>query len=159
LISERAAYYQDGKPLGPILRAKLQDYFQPALLDAVRILELAGHRVQNPWFYPQARELGWKHLPDVTHKSAITFLDVVVFNDRMNGRDLFHGLVHAAQVSVLGIDTFSDLFVRGFLKSRSYFLVPLKAHAFALDARFASNPADRFSVEREIRQWSQENRY
>jgi hypothetical protein len=49
--------------------------------------------------------------------------------------------------------------VRGFLKSRSYFLVPLKAHAFGLDARFAANPGVRFSVEDEIRNWWRSGKY
>jgi hypothetical protein len=54
---------------------------------------------------------------------------------------------------------FTELFVRGFLRARSYFLAPMKAHAFALDARFAAQPGVRFWVEREIRQWWQTGKY
>jgi hypothetical protein len=89
----------------------------------------------------------------------VTFLDVVVFNEKLTSRNLFHGLVHAAQVSVLGLDVFVELFVRGFLRARSYFLVPLKAQAFSLDAKFAANPSERFSVEEEIREWQRDRRY
>ena len=91
--------------------------------------------------------------------AVATFLDVSVFNDKITPRDLFHGLVHAAQVQVLGVSEFSNLFVRGFLQARSYFLVPLKAHAFGLDARFAANPGQPFSVEHEIRAWWKAGRY
>jgi hypothetical protein len=77
----------------------------------------------------------------------------------MGSRDLFHGLVHAAQLRVLGVAEFTELFVRGFLRARSYFLVPMKAHAFALDARFAANPVVRFSVEDEIHDWWRGGRY
>jgi hypothetical protein len=159
LRSEREGYYAIGKPLPGEWRDLLDGYFEADLLDQVRVLELLDERVANPWFYPKARENGFRHLPDMTHKAAVTFLDVVVFNEKIGGRDLFHGLVHAAQVKVLGMTEFTRLFVRGFLRARSYFLVPMKAHAFALDARFAAHPGVRFPVELEIRQWWQAGRY
>ena len=159
LSSERESYYGAGKPLSNHWKYSFQGYFDAALLDQVRVLQLVDRRVDNPWFYPQAREQGLRHLPDISHKTAVTFLDVVVFNEKITGRDLFHGLVHAAQVKILGISEFTELFVRGFLRAMSYFLVPLKAHAFTLDARYASNPDDYFSVENEIRDWWRQGRY
>jgi len=159
LRSEREEYYAIGVGLHGEWRGLMDGYFEPALLDQVRILELVDERVANPWFYPKAREKGFRQLPDITHKAAVTFLDVVVFNEKIGSRDLFHGLVHAAQMKVLGMTEFAHLFVRGFLRARSYFLVPMKAHAFALDARFAANPGVRFSVEDEIRAWWQAGRY
>ena len=159
LRSEREGYYAIGRPLDSGLRERMDGYFEAELLDRVRVLELRDRRVANPWFYPIAREEGVRHLPDITHKAAVTFLDVVVFNEKLTSRDLFHGLVHAAQVSELGLDVFVELFVRGFLRARSYFLVPLKAQAFSLDAKFAANPSERFSVEEEIREWRRDRRY
>jgi hypothetical protein len=159
LRSEREEYYPIGEPLLGEWRELMDGYFAPALLDQVRILELVDERVANPWFYPKAREKGFHQLPDITHKAAVTFLDVVVFNERIGSRDLFHGLVHAAQMKVLGMTEFTQLFVTGFLRARSYFLVPMKAHAFALDARFAANPGVRFRVEDEILAWWQAGRY
>jgi hypothetical protein len=153
LRAEREEYHAIAGPLAGQWRDMMEGYFEPALLDRVRVLELVDARVANPWFYPKARENGFQHLPDITHKAAVTFLDVVVFND------LFHGLVHAAQLRVLGVAEFTELFVRGFLQARSYFLVPMKAHAFALDARFAANPGVRFSVEDEVRDWWRAGRY
>ena len=123
-------------------------------------MELTDRRLANPWFYPCAKEKGLRNLPDITHKAVVTFLDVVVFNNgKISGRDLFHGLVHVAQVNVMGLTEFSELFVRGFLRARSYFLAPLKAHAFGLDAKFAAHPGVRFSVEDEVRQWWRAGRY
>ncbi|HVH50338.1 MAG TPA: hypothetical protein VM781_01630 [Candidatus Bathyarchaeia archaeon] len=159
LRCEREEYYPIGKPLRGKWRELMHGYFEPELLERVRILELVDQRIANPWFYPQARERGFHHLPDITHKAAVTFLDVVVFNEKVASRDLFHGLVHAAQAKVLGTAEFTQLFVRGFLRARSYFLAPMKAHAFALDARFAAHPGVRFSVEPEIRQWWQAGKY
>ena len=159
LFSERESYFAVGQPLRGEWRESMDGFFEAALLDQVRVVELADRRVANPWFYPAAREKGVRHLPDITHKAAVTFLDVVVFNGKITGRDLFHGLVHAAQVNVLGVTEFTELFVRGFLRARSYFLVPLKAQAFGLDAKFAANPGTQFSVEDEIRAWRRDCRY
>jgi hypothetical protein len=159
LVSERESYFTVGQPVHREWRESMDGFFEAALLDQVRVVELAERRVANPWFYPAAREKGVRHLPDITHKAAVTFLDVVVFNGKITSRDLFHGLVHAAQVKVLGVAEFTELFVRGFLRARSYFLVPLKAHAFGLDAKFAANPGTRFSVEDEIRAWRRDCRY
>jgi hypothetical protein len=159
LNTERDNYYPLGHALRSEWRSLMDGYFEPALLDQVRVVELLDRRLENPWFYPQAKEQGIRHLPDMTHKAAVTFLDVVVFNGKIESRDLFHGLVHAAQVRVLGVSEFTDLFVRGFLTERSYFLAPLKAHAFGLDARFAASPGVRFSVEKEIRDFWRRGKY
>ena len=159
LLSERESFYVNGMLLQGSRREVVSGFFAEALLDKVRIVELVEQRVGNPWFYPMAKAQGIRHLPDLAHKASVTFLDVVVFNGLFSERDLFHGLVHAAQIELLGLNAFAEMFVRGFLKSRSYFLVPLKAHAFGLDARFAANPSVRFSVEDEIRDWWRSGKY
>lgn len=159
LSTERENYYPLGHALRSEWRSLMDGYFEPALLDQVRVAELLDRRLQNPWFYPQAKQQGIRHLPDMTHKAAVTFLDVIVFNGKIESRDLFHGLVHVAQVNVMGVSEFTDLFVRGFLTARSYFLAPLKAHAFGLDGRFAANPGVRFSVENEVRDFWRRGKY
>ena len=82
-----------------------------------------------------------------------------VFNETFSTRDLFHGLVAATQVRCMGVNEWARLFVRGFQQAQSYFLVPLKAHAFNLDARFAANPDKPFAVEDEVRTWWRTGRY
>lgn len=155
----RDHYHRVGQPLGHERMANFARFFAPALLTGVRIVELAGRRIANPSFYPEARAMGFANLPDVSHKASVTFLDVVVFNEGITERTLFHGLVHVAQLHVLGIERYVRLFLRGFLRTKSYFLVPIKAHAYALDARFASDPANEFSVEEEVRRWVGEGLY
>ena len=156
---QRDIYHPAGRPLEEPAKHPLKGFFSAALLDRVRVLELTGRRVSNPWFYDEARAKGVQNLPDVSHKVAVTFLDVVVFNQKITQRDLFHGLVHSVQFSLLGLERFTELFVAGFLQARSYFLIPLKAHAFALDTRYAENPQTPFSVEEEVRRWHAEGRY
>jgi len=135
---ERDHYYPTGLALRGEIRGLMLGYFEAALLEKARVKELTNERVA---------------------KAAVTFLDVVVFNEKFAIRDLFHGLVQAVQVEVIGLREYADLFVRRFLQSRSYFLVPLNAHAFSLDAKFASNPDKGFSVEEEVRRWWREGRY
>jgi len=156
---QRDIYYPVGHPLSETRKHDLKGFFSPALLDRVRIVELKERRVANPWFYEEARAKGIQNLPDISHKVAVTFLDVVVFNQKITPRDLFHGLVHSAQFKLLGLERFAELFVAGFLQARSYFLIPLKAHAFALDTRYSEDPHTPFSVEDEIRRWHTQGRY
>jgi hypothetical protein len=54
---------------------------------------------------------------------------------------------------------FASLFVHSLWRAKSYFLVPLKAHAFSLDAKFATHPGRRFSVEAEVRSWWKTGHY
>jgi len=92
--------------------------------------------------------------------AVATFLDVSVFNDKITARNLFQGLVHAAQIYVLGVTSFAELCRCGRIpQARSYFLVPLKAHAFGLDARFAEIRSNRFCGARRFRAWWRAGRY
>ena len=45
----------------------------------------------------------------------------------MSERALFHGLVHAVQFEVLGLERYAELFVRGFFRTRLHIMVPLEA--------------------------------
>jgi hypothetical protein len=159
LQAERDGYYGRGEALQGEPLKTMQGYFSAELLSRVRVLKLKNERVANPWFYAVAKGKGFSSLPHLPHLASVTFLDVIVFNEKFTSRHLFHGLVHAAQVRRMGVQEFARLFVRGFIHGRSYFLVPLKAHAFNLDALFAANPDKPFSVEDEIDAWLRTGRY
>jgi len=159
LREQRERYFAAGFPLSGQLKAGMQPFFSSGLLDRVRLLELKGSRVPNPGFYADAQAMGVENLPSLAHMASLTFVDVVVFNDSITDRVMFHGLVHAAQMQILGLERYAELFVRGFLRTGSHVTVPLEAHAFALDSRYAKDSADRFSVEDQIRLWVREARY
>jgi hypothetical protein len=72
---------------------------------------------------------------------------------------LFHALVHAAQFEILGLERYAEFFVRGFLRARSHVSVPIEMQAFSLEAKFAENPNEPFSVEKLIKLWANEDRY
>ena len=159
LREQRDHYAALAAPLSAHQRAVMGPYFSATLLDQIRVVELKGARVPSPAFYEEAKALGFDNLPQVTHMDSLTFLDVVVFNDTVTERALFHGLVHAVQFQVLGLDRYVDLFVRCFANTKFHFTVPLEAHAFSLESRFARPVAGRFSVEEQVRIWVQQNRY
>lgn len=138
-------------------KSRLEGFFVPATLNSVKTVELKGQRTPPPPFYAEAKALGLHNLPEVTHMPSLTFMDVVVFNDRMEARALFHGLVHAVQFEVLGLERYADLFVRGFLRRSSHFNVPLEKQAIELESKFAAG--ETFSVEEQVWLWANQGRY
>jgi hypothetical protein len=159
LRQQREQYLRSGIPLNNRQKAVMWPYFSPALLDRIRIVELGGERISNPPFYEEARSLGFGNLPEWSHMDSLTFLDVIVFNEKVSERALFHGLVHVVQFDVLGLDRYTELFVRSFVKTRFHFSVPIEAHAFSLESKFVGSPSERFSVEERVRLWDRQNRY
>jgi hypothetical protein len=159
LWSQREIFYDSGAPLTARQKETLQPFFSSTLLDRVRTVELHGRRLPPPPFYLEARALGIDNLPELTHMASLTFVDVIVFNDLIIERALFHGLVHAAQFHILGLERYTDLFVRAFLRTNAHFTVPLEMHAFALESKFAVEAEKAFSVDEQIRLWLREGRY
>ena len=151
LRDERDRYRPEGRILNENARALYSRFFSQELLDQVRVLVLTGRRLANPSFFAEENDLVAVNLPNLAHKASVTFLDVIVFNERITERELFKALVHATQVHVLGPKAYAEHYVRGVLQSRSYSLAPMQAQAFALAGRFADNPDLPFSVEAEIR--------
>ena len=159
LWNQREIHLASGAPLAPRQKEMLEPFFSPAVLDRVRTVELHGWPLPPPPFYPDAQALGFDNLPALAHMSSLTFVDVVVFNDLIVDRALFHGLVHAAQFQILGLERYADLYVRAFLRTGAHITVPLETQAFALESRFAVDPDKTFSVEEQVRLWVRDRRY
>jgi hypothetical protein len=159
LREQRELYFPSAEPLSRHQKAGMWPYFSAQLLDRIKIVQLSGERLPNPPFYEEARALGFSNLPEITHMQSLTFLDIIVFNEKVTDRTLFHALVHAVQFEILGLDRYTELFVRSFFSTRLHFSVPLEAHAFSLESKFVGTPAQRFSVEDQIRLWIRESRY
>jgi len=159
LRDQRERYLPLAAPLSEQHQTIMRPYFSATLLDQVKAVELHGARVPNPPFYEEAKALGFVSLPDLTHMNSLTFLDVLVFNEGLTQRSLFHALVHAVQFQVLGLKRYTEIFVHNFVNTRFHFRVPLEAHTFFLESRFARPAAASFSVEDQVRLWVQQNRY
>lgn len=159
LSQQREHYLPTALPLSNQYKARMWPYFSPTLLDQVRIVELKGQRVSAPPFYAEARALGFDNLPEVTHMDSLTFLDVVVFNETLTERSLFHALVHAVQFQILGLERYTELFVQHFMRTKTHYTVPLEAHAFSLASKFLRPSPERFSVEDHVLRWVTDGRY
>jgi hypothetical protein len=159
LRDQRERYLPSAAPLSEQHQAVMRPYFSAKLLDQVKVVELHGARVPNPPFYEEAKALGFVSLPDITHMNSLTFIDVLVFNEGLTQRSLFHALVHAVQFQVLGLGRYTEIFVHNFVNTRFHFRVPLEAHTFFLESKFARPAAESFSVEDQVRLWVKQNRY
>jgi len=159
LRAQRELYLPLARPLSRPQLERLAPYFSAPWLERVRLAELHGARVPVPDFYGQARAMGVENLPEISHLESITFLDVIVFNEAFTERGLFHGLVHSVQIEVLGLECYTDLWVRSFLKTKTHYTVPLEVQAFSLASKFLRPMPERFSVEEEVRRWAAAGRY
>ena len=156
---ERELYFPASEPLTPGWRNAVQAYFSKSVLDSVRTVILKGARIPPPPFYSEAIAMSSGNFPDFVHLASVTYADVIVFHDEITLRTLFHGLVHAAQIAFLGLDRYSDLYLRGFVRTRSWIAIPLEAQAYQLDTRFAMSSAAVFSVEEEVKFWAEQGQY
>jgi hypothetical protein len=95
--------------------------------------------------------------PELT--AAITFNNVIVHEEPISMRTLFHELVHVEQYKQLRVARFARCYVRGYLRDGKYEDIPLEKHAYELDARYATNPAIPFSVRQEVRNWISAGKY
>src|SRR5712692_2728854 len=153
------AALQSSEPLSLDWRAAVGLFFSKALLESVRTVVLKGVRIPPPPFYSEAIAMSSGNFPDFVHLASVTYLDIIVFPEEIALRTLFHGMVHAAQMAFLGLDRYTDFYVRGFLKSRSWIAIPLEAQAYQLDTRFAMSAAAVFSVEDEVKSWAEQGQY
>ncbi|MGO9404423.1 MAG: hypothetical protein ACLPVW_13245 [Terriglobales bacterium] len=156
---QREHYLASAVPLSEAHKTLLRSYFSASVLDQVRVVELNGKRMPNLPFQQEAKALGFENLPEFAHMASMTFLDVVVFSEKLSERRLFHALVHAVQFQVLGLEYCAELLVRSFAHTKSHVTVPLDAHAFSLESKFSGQPPERFSVEDEVRLWLKQGRY
>ena len=147
---ERDIFRPHSEPLKPSLRTPIAPYFKSDLLDKLKTVTLHGVRIPPPPFYLEAKQMSGGNFPDFVHLASVTYIDVIVFHEQIELRTLFHGAVHAAQMVELGFDRYVELYVTGFLKHRSWTAIPLEVQAYKLEAQFAADPADQFSVEAEI---------
>ncbi|HEY6302927.1 MAG TPA: hypothetical protein VIX14_07655 [Terriglobales bacterium] len=153
----REHYFASAVPLTEQHKTLLRPYFSASLLDRVRVVELDGQRLPNLPFHQEAKALGFAHLPEFAHMASVTLVDVVVFNEKQTARSLFHGLVHAVQFQVLGVEHCTELLVGS--AGNNQFTVPLDAHAYSLESKFAAPTPEKFSVEDEVRLWLKQGRY
>ncbi|HKV79018.1 MAG TPA: hypothetical protein VJP02_12785 [Candidatus Sulfotelmatobacter sp.] len=155
LQQQRDQYARVASPLSEDRKAQLWPYYSGGLLEAIRFVELHGTRIATPEFFAKARAKGFKP-PEISHMESLAFIDVVVFNERMSDRSLFHALVRAIQIRILGVRHYAELWMHGFIRTKVHFAVPLEVHAFSLASRFL---VEKFCVEDHVLRWVIDRRY
>ncbi len=156
---QREYYAFVGKPLDSGHVAMMRPFFSPTLLASIKVVQLEGQRIKAPSYCQEIGALDFRGFREFTHMASMTFEDVLVFNERITERMLFHALVRSVQFQVLGLDRYVELFFRVFLATGWRFSVPLEAHAFELEAKFVSNRDIPFSVEEAVRTRASQNCY
>jgi|SRR5579859_7433432 len=152
-------YLPRAVPLTVAQKEAMRPFFPGRLLNHVRLLELQHERVPNPTYRARAEKRGYKLMLDFPHKAVIAHPRLIIIQEKLSLRLLFHGLVHAAQYAVLGRDRYLELYVRAFVQTGAYTRVPLEVQAFQLDHRYTEDPSLPFSVEDEVRKWSSADSY
>jgi hypothetical protein len=150
IAGQRAQYGRRAVPLSAEQRIPMAGFFTPEVLDT-KVVTLQNERVKNPDFYPALVAMGFRNLPDQSTMGAITFSDVVVSQVPFDNGLLFHELVHVEQYRQLGIERFSELYVKGFLTGGGYDGIPLEKQAYALGTQYENNPQRLFSVQEIVR--------
>ena len=133
------------------IKQAFEPYFDQVLLNETRVVVSEELGLPAVPCERLLRTFGM-HMPSMELISAITLNDVVAVRDRPSLRLLFHELVHVAQFRLLGVATFAQLYVRGFLAEGSYEAIPLERCASNLEERFLSG--ETFSVEADVKSWN-----
>jgi len=160
LRQQKKQYLPSSAPLSAEQGESMAGFFCSSLLKKVRIVELHGKPMPAlPESLIASIAKPDLPLPEVEHMDSLTYGDLLLFRDTVADRRLFHALVHAAQFTMLGVEPYFDLYIKAFLKNRSYLTVPLEMHAFQLDTKYTAAPSTVFSVEDDIRLWYGQGRY
>lgn len=145
------------EPLKEEQRACFAPYFPGAILSNTRFVRV--DKMVDPPFYPELEKLGFKNLPHSSSMAAATFVDVVAAQEDFYDALRFHELVHAVQYKQLGVATFAERYVVGFLDGGGYEHIPLEQNAYELDGRFSADPGQRIDVLAEVNRWISEGRF
>ncbi len=140
-----------GQPLAADALAALSPYFQPDLLEAIRVHRVP--RIRPPWPVGLLARLGRAPI-DFAHVWGITYLDTIVLamslvEGRRETECLFHECVHAAQVRLLGPVGFVRRYIEEWTAAGwRYRGIGLEREAYALQHRFEAGEV--FRVEAEL---------
>ena len=142
-------------------KSQLAPFFPKEVLDRARIADASqsGESIPYPPFYETVRAGGARVVPDAAHLTGIAFINVLVFNRAPTLRTIFHNLVHFTQFAVLGEERVLRVYLETLNEASLWMVVPFEEQAYQMDARFTRDPADVFSVEAEIRDWTRQGRY
>ncbi len=153
---QRMAYREAGHPLPDEAVQKFSHYFDAELLDRVRIVRVPA--IENPPFLGQFRAvMSLARVPvlDFSSMAALTLVDTILLAESAARNDsdalLFHELVHVVQYDILGLDSFVELFLTGWVNQGfNYAAIPLEMDAYELQNQYEVSPGEAFEVREEV---------
>jgi len=151
----RERYALCAKELPADLKLSVLPFFPAELMEKVRYVQLKGEYVS----LPQDEIRKFADMPQSEHQHGFMFEDVLVMNQPLTRRRLFHSLVHAVQIEKLGLANYMLMYLQALVTTRAYINVPFEIQAFNLDARFVAAPYDPFSVTEEVELWIRKSLY
>jgi hypothetical protein len=157
IADQRRIFRSIAEPLSEEQRACFAPYFPDNILSNTRFVRV--DKIVDPPFYPELVKLGFSNLPQSSAMAAATFVDVVAAQQDFYDALRFHELVHAVQYKRLGVATFAEKYVVGFLHGGGYEHIPLEQNAYELDGRFSADPDQRIDVLAEVNRWINEDRF
>jgi hypothetical protein len=80
---EHALYLPASDPLSAEWKSTLQHHFPASLLGTVKTVVLEGARIPPRPFYTDAIAMSSGLFPDFVHLASVTYIDVVVFNEKI----------------------------------------------------------------------------
>lgn len=138
------------RPMSEAQQDPFRRFFPEEVLRGTRFCSAT---IEDPPFYPALEAMGIAGLPTAKHSAAITYIDVIVAQQKYTDALRFHEMVHAVQYRVMGVERFAEAYVRGFLSGGGYMGIPLEKNAYELEARFAANHRVEFDVVAEVKKW------
>jgi hypothetical protein len=154
--SQRAMHRPNSMVLPESARLEFAPFFESETIDRVRIKIVPV--IENPDFYTTLTSRGISIPLDFSNMSGITFVDTILFSQKLIPAGwpslplLFHELVHVVQYEVLGLETFTQRYVRGWFENeQDYRSIPLERDANGLQRRYEENLKQGFSVIEEVR--------
>lgn len=147
LIDLRNSYRKNAREFTREEKAVLQPYFEPELLDFVRIEFVES--IENPPFYSEILELGLENTLDFRNAVGLTLIDCILALRFANSNPqfllslLFHEMVHVAQCQILGAENFLELYINSWAaNSYDYGRIVFEKQAYDLQIRFDEGEKD-----------------
>ncbi|MBI4397696.1 MAG: hypothetical protein HY586_01050 [Candidatus Omnitrophica bacterium] len=152
---QKKVFYSLGKPLGEKEKQGLAGFFEPALLEHVKIVYL--ERLHPASLLTQARLWLLKiifrkqHLAGLTLGGCVFVTDSIQTGEKINLSILFHELVHVTQYELLGIKEFLKQYLTSWAYHEySYPQIALERVAYGLTHHFETFPGKPFSVKERV---------
>ncbi len=155
--SQRDTYLEKAAGLSEVQIENFSPFFNTGLLKNTFFYRKIDGPIEDPAFLKELNDRGIYFSLD--HLRAITFMDVVVSYEELKPQIQFHELVHVVQYQKLGLKQFAHKYLRGFLATGVYESIPLEKNAYALDKAYIQNPQQPFSVEQEVQNWINGNKF